>query len=63
MATKQQFKDFLYEIEPSNTTVSRCSTAHNNLRTKLANHETFKEVHIGTFLSGSYKRDTATARC
>ena len=59
MATKQQFKDFLYEIEPSNTTVSRCSTAHNNLRSKLANHETFKEVHIETFLSGSYKRDTA----
>jgi hypothetical protein len=63
MATKQQFKDFLYEIEPSSTTVSRCSTAHNNLRTKVASHETFKEVHVGTFLSGSYKRDTAIRPC
>jgi len=59
MVTKQQFKDFLYEIVPSDTTVARCSTAHKNLRLKLANHETFKDVHIDTFLSGSYNRDTA----
>jgi len=59
MATIQQFKDFLYEIEPSETTVSRSSTAHNNLRTKLASHETFRGFHIGTFLSGSYRRNTA----
>lgn len=59
MATKQQFLDFLTEIEPSNSTVERCSSAHSTLRDKLAAHETFKKVHLGTFLSGSYVRKTA----
>lgn len=59
MATKQQFLDFLSEIEPSTSTVTTCSSAHSTLRDRLANHETFKEVHINTFLSGSYVRDTA----
>ncbi|WP_220808045.1 SMODS domain-containing nucleotidyltransferase [Noviherbaspirillum aridicola] len=59
MATKQQFLDFLYEIEPSTSTVSACSSAHTNLRDKLSAHETFKEVHVSTFLSGSYVRKTA----
>jgi hypothetical protein len=59
MTTKQQFLDFLAEIEPSDTTVSCCSSAHSTLRDKLASHETFKKVHIGTFLSGSYVRKTA----
>ena len=58
MATKQQLLDFLVEIEPSNTTVSRCSSANLTLRDKLAAHETFKKVHVGTFLSGAYIRKT-----
>jgi len=59
MATKQQFIDFLTEIEPKQSTVDSCSSAHTTLRDKLKNHESFKSVHSDTFLSGSYKRDTA----
>lgn len=59
MITKQQFLDLLYEIEPSSSTVSACSSAHNTIRYKLANHAAFKNVHVNTFLSGSYCRRTA----
>lgn len=59
MTTQKQFDDFLEDIEPSRTTVEKCSSAHNTLRKKLKDDATFGEVHVGTFLSGSYKRDTA----
>lgn len=59
MTTQQQFLDFLYEIEPSTSTASACSSAHNTLRECLRTDETFSEYHEDTFLSGSYKRDTA----
>lgn len=58
MITQQQFKDFLHDIEPSPTTKTRASTAHTALRAFLRSHSTFK-VHVDTFLSGSYRRDTA----
>lgn len=59
MTTKQQFLDFLYEIEPSDSTRSNCVSGHTTLRDKLRSHETFKKVHIETYLSGSYRRNTA----
>ncbi len=59
MTTQRQFEDLLKDIEPSTTTVNTCSSAHNTLRTALAEHEGFSEVHVETFLSGSYRRDTA----
>lgn len=59
MTTQQQFLDMLSEIEPSPSTVTACSSAHNTLRDALAEHEEFGDVHVTTFLSGSYKRDTA----
>jgi hypothetical protein len=59
MTTQQQFLDMLSEIEPSPSTVAACSSAHNTLRDALAEHDDFSEVHVRTFLSGSYKRDTA----
>lgn len=59
MTTQQQFLDLLSDIEPAPTTVAKCSSAHNTLREGLRNHEEFGEVHVDTFLSGSYKRDTA----
>lgn len=49
----------LAEIEPSPSTVAACSSAHNTLRDGLAEHNEFREVHVRSFLSGSYKRDTA----
>jgi predicted nucleotidyltransferase len=59
MTTQQQFIDMLSDIEPSSSTVTACSSAHNTLRSALAEHEEFGDVHVDTFLSGSYKRDTA----
>ena len=59
MSTKKQFTEFLKDIEPSPTTKSEASTAHTNLRDFLKDHVDYKDVHIDTFLSGSYKRDTA----
>lgn len=59
MTTQQQFWDFLAEIEPSPSTVGACSSAHNTLREVLRTDESFSELHVETFLSGSYKRDTA----
>lgn len=59
MTTQQQFLDMLTEIEPSNSTVASCSSAHRTLRDALADHEEFGDVHVETFLSGSYIRDTA----
>ncbi len=59
MATQQQFKDFLNDIEPSSTTKTNASNAHTGPRDFLASHEVFKKWHVSTFLSGSYKRDTA----
>lgn len=54
-----RFNDFLADIEPSSTTKSNASSAHQQLRNFLKNHEDFKDYHQKTFLSGSYGRDTA----
>ncbi len=59
MATQTQFTDFLHDIEPSRTTKSDAQKAHEDVRKFLKEHETFKEVRIRDFLSGSYKRNTA----
>ena len=67
MATQQQFIDFLSEIEPSPTTKSVCVSAHSKLRAKLETHETYKDIHVNTYLSGSYARvrqtDGTVRRC
>lgn len=54
-----RFTEFLSDIEPSTTTKSNASSAHTELRDFLKDDEDFKEYHKSTFLSGSYKRDTA----
>ena len=59
MPNQSQFKNFLKDIEPSPTTKKRAKEAHTNLRKFIREHEIFKDVHLDTFLSGSYKRDTA----
>ena len=53
------FADFLRDIEPSPSTKAASSSAQTSLRDFLKAHDSFKEVHLETFLSGSYKRDTA----
>lgn len=59
MTTQKQFNDFLSDIEPSPSTVNACSRAHNTLREALRTDKNFAKAHLETFLSGSYKRDTA----
>lgn len=59
MATQQQFLEFLSEIEPSDSTKAVCGSAHRSLRSKLAEHPTYRSIHKDTYLSGSYARDTA----
>ncbi|MCG8424186.1 MAG: nucleotidyltransferase [Proteobacteria bacterium] len=59
MRLPSYFKDFLKEIEPSPSYKKDQQTGHKTLRKRLANDEDFKEIHVNTFLQGSYKRDTA----
>lgn len=59
MAKQADFNDFLSNIEPSKTTVSYISSIQANLRAYLKNHEDYKDVHVDTFLSGSYAKHTA----
>ena len=59
MAVQSQFNKLLSDIEPSSTTKTNASRAHTDLRDFLANHETYKQVYQRSFLSGSYKRNTA----
>lgn len=54
-----RFNEFLQDIEPSPTTKSNASSAHTELRDFLNDDEDFRRYHEKTFLSGSYKRDTA----
>ena len=54
-----RFDEFLSDIEPSPTTKNNASSAHTGLRGFLISDEEFKEYHKNTFLSGSYRRQTA----
>ena len=59
MATQDQFKKLLSDIEPSTTTKTNAQKAHKGLSDFLWGHEEFKEVLEKVLLSGSYKRNTA----
>lgn len=59
MSVQTQFNKLLSDIEPSQTTKTNASRAHTDLRDFLAGHETYKKVYVRSFLSGSYKRNTA----
>lgn len=59
MSKQKDFNSFLSNIEPSKTTVEYISSVQTNLRKYLKNHESYKDVHIDTFLSGSYAKHTS----
>jgi hypothetical protein len=59
VSIQDQFQRFLSDIEPSATTKSNASSAHTSLRAHLEQHEAFSQYYVSTFLSGSYKRNTA----
>lgn len=59
MTANARFTEFLQDIEPSDTTVSHAQSAHTKMRDFLEGHSVLGQRHVKTFLSGSYKRDTA----
>ena len=59
MIPQARFQEFLKDIEPSSTTKSNASSAHSRLRGFLQDHDEFSKYHNKTYLSGSYRRDTA----
>jgi hypothetical protein len=54
-----QFNEFLSAIEPDGKAVGYASEAHNRVRKHLEQDEKFKDYLEGSFLYGSYKRNTA----
>lgn len=59
MAKQSDFNAFLSNIEPSSTTVAYVSSIQTNLRSFLKSHKEYKDVHVDTFLSGSYAKHTS----
>lgn len=59
MVPNARFTELLTDIEPSNTTTSNASSAHNGVREHLEGHDTFSDRWVTSFLSGSYARDTS----
>jgi hypothetical protein len=59
MVPAARFLELLADIEPSPTTKDRASSAHVAIRAHLEDHETFSDRWVGSFLSGSYARDTS----
>ncbi|OOV11928.1 nucleotidyltransferase [Deinococcus sp. LM3] len=59
MLPNARFKELLADIEPSATTTAQASLAHQSVRDHLCSHSEFKERWEGSFLAGSYTRDTA----
>ncbi len=59
MTPNERFNEFLQDIEPSPTTKSQAQQAHQKIRDFLADHGVYGDIHVNTYLSGSYKRDTA----
>lgn len=59
MAKQTDFNSFLSDIQPSKSTVEYISSIQKNMRKYLKEHEVYKTVHIDTFLSGSYAKNTS----
>lgn len=53
------FTRFLAEIEPSPSYKDDQRSGHQTLRRRLASDSDFGQIHVNTFLQGSYKRSTA----
>jgi hypothetical protein len=59
MIPNARFTELLTDIEPSSTTKANASSGHNAVRDHLRTHEDFEDRWEGSFLSGSYVRDTS----
>lgn len=59
LTLKTYFIDFLREIRLTEAQISELKAAHNTLRNRLESDSELKNIVVGTFLQGSYKRSTA----
>ena len=59
MGFQTQFTNFLQDIEPSATTKGYAKSGHEALRDYIEKHESYQNYHVRSFLTGSYKRNTA----
>ena len=59
MISQSSINELLHDIEPSKTTKATISRIHNSVREYLKNHDKYKNVYLGSFLSGSYAKSTA----
>lgn len=53
------FDKFLSNIRLTDSQIDDCKTGHSTLRDRLAHDDGLQDIIIGTFLQGSYKRNTA----
>lgn len=58
-ALPSYFSSFLQEVRPTQNQRDECRTGHETLRDRLHNYESLKDIVVGTFLQGSYRRATA----
>lgn len=59
MELNTSFGTFLTEIRPTSSQISDMKTGHETLRTRLTEYEDLQSWVIGTFIQGSYRRNTA----
>ncbi len=59
MIPSARFNELLADIEPSATTKGNAAAAHTSVRNYLYNHPAFGQFFVGSFLAGSYARNTA----
>lgn len=59
MELKQQFKDFLREIRPTDKQQEGWRTGSQTLRSRLNAYDPLKDIIVTTFLQGSVRRSTA----
>ena len=59
MEMTSYFQGLLRRIEPDAKYVSSAKAAHETLRKQLQTDEDVGQAHMDTFLSGSYRRETA----
>ena len=59
-AVPPYFNDFLRNIRLTDSQVEDCKKGHSTLRERLQKDEDLKDIIVGSFLQGSYKRAIKT---
>lgn len=58
MANSADFESFMKDINPSKSTVEEASRLHRNLREHLRASDSYSDICVDTYLSGSYAKQT-----